>query len=280
MRFFQEIQRRPIRHAETLPEIFSEAAVRRHVRNAQRFVLDNVVRYVWTEAAQAVWTIESDFPNVAPPFPTMWFEWSYGRAGLPADIGTAGLLWLSERHEGAGWTSRAMAFTCGAGGTTDVVPFMKLRFDIGRDGNVTEASTGAVGPDAKPHAEADRDFIFATVVPPLMGLSLMHCKNVVASDHVAKEGSRQFRNARDPERFLRYHILEIEPMTRILTEAGAKSDLRQALHICRGHFKDYRQRGLFGRETHKGLYWFDAHVRGDAARGVVAKDYDVIPPDE
>jgi hypothetical protein len=47
--------------------------------------------------------------------------------------------------------------------------------------------------------------------------------------------------------------------------------MKQALHICRGHFKDYRQSGLFGR--HKGVFWWDMAARGSAEQGIVDKDY-------
>ena len=70
-------------------------------------------------------------------------------------------------------------------------------------------------------------------------------------------------------------------MTRILdTEGGIGrgGGLKQALHICRGHFKDYRDgRGLFGK--HKGLYWWEQNVRGSIEQGVHIKDYRVRTPD-
>lgn len=46
-----------------------------------------------------------------------------------------------------------------------------------------------------------------------------------------------------------------------------------ALHWVRGHFKDYRETGLFGRA--KGVYWWSPHLAGKADR-VVLKDY-VLP---
>lgn len=63
-----------------------------------------------------------------------------------------------------------------------------------------------------------------------------------------------------------YRVLEIEPLKRVLeTEGRAKEvGLQRALHICRGHFRDYRKHGLFGK--HKGIYWFDSHVRGGSRR--------------
>jgi len=52
--------------------------------------------------------------------------------------------------------------------------------------------------------------------------------------------------------------------------------LEKALHICRGHFKDYRTEGLFGK--HKGMYWLSDHVRGHPRQGLVLKDYNVSTP--
>jgi hypothetical protein len=43
------------------------------------------------------------------------------------------------------------------------------------------------------------------------------------------------------------------------------------LHFVRGHLKDYSVTGLFG--WHKGIYWWDSQVRGEARMGVVDKDY-------
>ena len=73
-----------------------------------------------------------------------------------------------------------------------------------------------------------------------------------------------------------FKTLEIEPMKRILRTEGQseKTGLRQALHICRGHFKDYSKGGgLFGK--YKGLYWWESQVRGSVSEGTIVKDYSV-----
>lgn len=38
------------------------------------FRIDNVTQYLFAETDQEHWTLSDDFPNVAPPFHTMWFE--------------------------------------------------------------------------------------------------------------------------------------------------------------------------------------------------------------
>jgi hypothetical protein len=74
---------------------------------------------------------------------------------------------------------------------------------------------------------------------------------------------------------LKFKRLEIEAIkTAFRKESGEHTGIKQSLHICRGHFKDYRQSGLFGH--HKGLYWWDMHVRGSADVGTVVKDYAVV----
>jgi hypothetical protein len=111
-----------------------------------------------------------------------------------------------------------------------------------------------------------------------LAISMMHCKNVALAEVVPPAALSKARERRKGLPLLRYYELEIEPMKKVLRSEGriAETGLNQALHICRGHFKDYRKSGLFGR--HKGLYWWDQHARGDADFGVVVKDYSIASP--
>lgn len=115
-----------------------------------------------------------------------------------------------------------------------------------------------------------------------LATALLHCKNVTAIDAAptAQERYRMQeyeRKTRQPS--AKWKVLSIEPMVRTLRTQGAieRNGISKALHICRGHFKDFSQgNGLFGRN--KGLYWWDQHMRGDESAGVVIKDYDIKPP--
>jgi hypothetical protein len=112
--------------------------------------------------------------------------------------------------------------------------------------------------------------------PFWLAISLMHCKNVTATRESIAPKLAKAAQARRRPRFS-YSVLDIKPMTRVLeVEGGIDSGvgLRQALHICRGHFKDCRDgRGLFGK--HKGLYWWEQNLRGSIEQGVHDKDYRV-----
>jgi hypothetical protein len=112
------------------------------------------------------------------------------------------------------------------------------------------------------------------LAPLLLTISFMHCRNVSIRpvDPPERLSRRYERKHNRP--LTRYHVLDIEPMRRILdTEGEAQTKgLRHALHICRGHFKTFTEDApLFGR--HVGTYWWPAYVRGSAEVGTVEKDY-------
>jgi hypothetical protein len=120
----------------------------------------------------------------------------------------------------------------------------------------------------------------------LLTVSFMHCKNVVPS--IAGESRKRVKqshkdyittgNATVPVK--RFYVLNIEPMKKVLKTEGkaAETGLKKAVHICRGHFKDYREHGLFGK--YKGLYWWDMHVKGNKESGIVDKEYSVKLEDD
>jgi len=117
----------------------------------------------------------------------------------------------------------------------------------------------------------------ALLYPFWLAISFLHCKNVtmVNVDPCHVQGNKRVSQ---PCRRVHYRVLNIHPMQEVLRREGqqAITGLKRALHICRGHFRDYSQgRGLFGK--HKGLYWFNQHRRGSSTHGVVVKDYMIHP---
>jgi hypothetical protein len=112
------------------------------------------------------------------------------------------------------------------------------------------------------------------LVPALLAVSFIHCRNTQLIDNHPSPALCKATKRRHGIRPITFKTLEIEPVKKMLAQKAnaASGGLRLALHICRGHFKDYRQsRGLFGK--HKELYWWDCHVRGHLKEGVVIKDY-------
>jgi hypothetical protein len=67
-----------------LEEILSDAVPhtisaegKQDLRSAEVFVIDNVAEYLYAQTDQEEWDVKSDFPCLAPPFPSFWME--YGR---------------------------------------------------------------------------------------------------------------------------------------------------------------------------------------------------------
>jgi hypothetical protein len=117
----------------------------------------------------------------------------------------------------------------------------------------------------------------------LLTISFLHCKNVALQEVRPPKkplSNSQRRRGERPRPPLSYHVLDIRPMRQVLRTEGQEARLgtRRALHICRGHFAHYKERGLFGK--YKGTFWIPQHVRGSAEQGVQVKDYRIVLPDQ
>jgi hypothetical protein len=105
--------------------------------------------------------------------------------------------------------------------------------------------------------------------------SLMHAKNVsLEADPLPAAVTK--RRAKEGKPAITFKVLQINPIRRQAAKehSAGETGAKRAMHIVRGHFKDYRESaGLFGKL--KGLYWWDMHVAGDKANGQVIKDYTI-----
>jgi hypothetical protein len=106
--------------------------------------------------------------------------------------------------------------------------------------------------------------IMAWYNPALLAISFLHCKNVQLVDHaVDRKLAKRYRERHGGTAPTGYKTLVIEPLKAILRGEGRAHEhgLAKAMHICCGHFKDYREgRGLFGK--YKQLVWRPSVVRG------------------
>ena len=125
-------------------------------------------------------------------------------------------------------------------------------------------------------AEAEKMML----TPALFGISLLHCKNVTTEAIDVPEKVRKAR-AKKGLQNVQFKTLVVEPMRKQVRSAtGGSSDVKQALHFVRGHFADYSEHGLFGKERLRSLYWRPLHLAGSASQGTVVKDYAVGAPED
>ena len=134
--------------------------------------------------------------------------------------------------------------------------------------------------DTDPMAvEGQRAAIVQEMSGLLLMIALLNCKNVSASLSpypITKPTVRWGRSKKAKGK--RYYVLDIEPMRKLMKSEfqGGQVTTAKALHICRGHFKNFDEKPLFGRL--KGTYWWQPHVRGNAEAGVIDKDYRIKLP--
>jgi len=270
-------------------------AVQDALRTCPIISVDNVAEYFCGKKQSMPHDVK-DFlfeyvPSLAPPFSEFWVEARF--PGLRMTSQSAGVNDASRGHFGVFFKTRDLlsdphtipGFVQGARwllesalfleiGNIATGPILSAAVWVDADGKVMEFRT-AYHPKRNLHMLEQLASLMCTA---WLAISFMHCKNVSVReervpDKLVKASSKRNR----PMPLVRWYVLEIEPMTKILRAGkGEGSDVKQALHICRGHFKDYRQSGLFGKI--KGLFWWDSTVRGSAKQGVVVKDYAVSPP--
>lgn len=112
---------------------------------------------------------------------------------------------------------------------------------------------------------------------PLLAICLAHCKNVELRQVEVPAKLARASERRHGYRGISYGVLEIDPMRTVIRNAAEAERRRtgtaptRVLHIVRGHFKDYRERGLFGQNH--GMYWWAMQTRGSAAIGTHHKAY-------
>ena len=108
-----------------------------------------------------------------------------------------------------------------------------------------------------------------------LSLAFMNCKNVElhhAED--AAPSAKWLRRMKHPG--IVYKVLNINPFKSVVASSGVggATGIIRSLHICKGHFEDHTKGdGLFGK--HKVVVWKQAHIRGNAKRGIVVKDYKI-----
>ena len=228
-----------------------------------------------------------ELPNIAPTFDHMFLDFKLSKKNRSIDLfsrwtgeGLGVLVSAMQAEERAKWVLNFTVFIQAV--KEEVWPAWEWVIPIREDGTISyQESEGKKalyakqlgnypgwGPDEIPNLAG------IALHVSLITISLMNCKNVVLQTKKIDPKINKSRVRKGRLIYVDYYTLEVHPVGRTKTGASSKTDQRMPLHLCRGHFKDYRDgEGLFGKL--KGLYWWPAHARGDASVGINIKDYDV-----
>lgn len=272
------------------------------IGRAHLIVADNIADYVYehhfiTDGSKRGGYIKLSIPTMAPPLPTMFIDIKAPRTiggspwngmaewgvfieslDLDPDIPTP----CGDHFAHGGRWEISCSILVNTNGPTLLAVH---RFLLGRDGRPIRCELDhhlhdvVFGPEVLNDDESERVADSASteyLMTALMTIAFMHCKNVTRTEVVPTLPRNARRRGEKPP--TRYHVLNIGPMNEVIRTEGQSDTvgLQRALHICRGHFKTYtEEKPLLGKIT--GMFWWEAHVRGNASEGIVLKDYNVNP---
>jgi hypothetical protein len=257
-----------VEQAQRFPETTSVYRNVKHelinqLKTAVPIRIQNVADYLFLETTDEQFNFYQDCPNVAPPWPTFFMSYK-----TPTRIRTKDG-WRPERGP-----ARELGYLF-SGGEREADGGWRLRFFVFADGfgqgfDCRVNKDGQLWPFEEPHHLVspvvrwpEFDIVsykkpsLLLLVVPFLAISFCHCGNVpVIREPVPRKlkAKRARLHEWSPDAC---HTIDIGPMCRQLNAVGAKEPggLKRALHICRGHFKDYRDgRGLFGK-VH-GMWWW------------------------
>jgi len=259
-------------------------------------LIDNVADYYYTASDQEHWSVDRDFPNLAPPFPAFWCEHKMPRTIHSKECGDTKMNPLIQ-HGRVGILVHGLTpeqFTA-----VDIpanghwVLWCELFVDYGFRDRPIEGPHGSMflcldeqgavigAPWMQSYADAGYEDVMKSFMtwlhPTLLAISFLHCKNVRVEDNqVPKPLAKKYRERHRGVQPTAYKTLVIEPLKQILRTEGKSGEhgLAKAMHICRGHFRDYRQgRGLFGK--YKQLVWTPMTVRGTKGKEAPPREIEV-----
>lgn len=267
------------RRLERASEVFDNTLL----QDAVVISADEVARYLI--GLGPGWNLSDLVSVIAPPFERFFVEFE----NVPTNnLGFAswGVLvtQLEPQYEGERWLLQAVLVGEWRRGRP-IAPIMTWIVPVNDDGHMFEGDADGHGsmfgqiPAIEGVPDEVRQEIGDGVSAQLLGsalltISFLHCKNVDVRPVDPPERLSAKHARRHGHPLTRYYVLDIQPMRRALDRDGGlqTAGLRQALHICRGHFKTFTTDApLFGKHT--GTYWWESQVRGKTERGVVEKDY-------
>ncbi|HEY1897038.1 MAG TPA: hypothetical protein VGG62_12225 [Terracidiphilus sp.] len=246
-------------------------------------LIDNVADYYYG-AEQEYWSLDRDFPNCAPPFPRFWSEHRMPRVIHSKEKGDTkitdlitkgriGVLVTGTRIEDVKTDSEPPP-------GTKWILWCELFLDFGVNGVSAQGPNGSIFMTidengavlGEPWMQSFDGGAYADIIasymtwlhPTLLAITFLHCRNVTVVDNpVPPKLARRYRERHAGRAPVAHKTLIIEPLKAVLRKEGRSGEvgIQKAMHICRGHFKDYREgRGLFGK--YHQLVWQPMLVRG------------------
>ncbi len=254
------------------------------------FKIGNVSKYFFEISEQEKWDLFTDFPNCAPPFDNIIFEYpmpmfsnSNGKIILFPNhegISTIGMHLISKKvNTGIGfyWQFNVIQYMLSDRGVIAIPAIYPMGVDMHgkllNNNNITcIMAPGKLGND---NALIAKDSIEWAIKPVLLALSFLHCKNINIIESLPEKHHGHGQKAKNSSK-IKHYTLQIDAVKNILQTNGnvQNNGLKRALHICRGHFKEFSpDKPLFGKYC--GTFWWNDQTRGSIKSGLIDKDYEI-----
>jgi hypothetical protein len=258
---------------------FASNKLTHELKQAPLINIQNVANYYFMELdhPQDQFDAQRAFPNVAPPWPLFYMSFkipgyirSRGRLErLPeAGIECGYLIFGARDDRTGGWKSKAILLRVDSGSRISTVRTIEWLTDEHGQMRPTDGIEPArdkfrllVSKEVswqQGNIVSDEKLSAPLICVPFLAICFCHCKNVKVEREPVPNKVRLKRERAHGWSPDASHRIGIDPMRKQLAAVGANepSGLKRALHIMRGHFKDYREgRGLFGK-VH-GMWWWD-----------------------
>lgn len=252
----------------------------------------NVAKYFFEGTGQEEWNILEDFPNVAPVFENMFFEWEIPDRMLIGNqliekpektIEKVGIFIAANENpsgmDNIRWCLNCLIFLKPFNEGIRLAPAYFFIF-VNKNGHPVDSPNqkkGITWMCEKYIPQDQQDKVYSGfrihIDIALLTLSFMHCKNILITQYDPHNHPKgRTRHASH----IKHYTLEIDPMRKILESKGGASHngIKKALHICRGHFKTFsEEKPLLGKAA--GTFWWADHMRGSIQNGLIDKDYEV-----
>lgn len=238
-------------------------------------VIDNVADYVLGADSRDRWDA-ADIPNAAPPWRLAWYEFKVPRDNdNPLLSELAWWVDAQDRDEG-GWTLHCWPWSKIRSEKDVVGPMGGHTVEVAADGSLERFTPMSFEGWSQEMAYGTLIYL----IPVLMANAFAHCRNVREESVTPPERLSRSHRRRHGTPLTKYSVLVIDPMREVLRREGRSENFGtlRALHICRGHFKTFNEKPLFGK-LH-GMYWWSPQIRGKGESGRVVKAYRVHASEE
>lgn len=260
------------------------ATLRKAVHQTPRLIADEASQYIWLHHKDQ-WNPSDDFGDLHPPFEMTWVEWQTPaqqmRGGRmmewPATRWAVLMSPSSEdgvRYFGIGFVTQSKRDAIHSSPIYPVIlDDWSVTLKYSPEHTISWAHSARYLEDCDDAETVAHGFGYEFLAMYL-AFGWLNSRTFETELHGPSARVERKRLKRNHFSGLDYHQIVIGKKHRKRWES-ASGVTAQRFHHVRGHFADYRERGLFGKPEMRGVFWVPGHARGDKSLGTINHEYHI-----